>query len=79
MHHAPPQSPPCSPTPRQLPLPFQREPIPPPQPPDLVTLPLSQIWPSLTPALRVHVRLTLLHVLQEAIDDANCVTTSELP
>ena len=79
MRQVPPPLPPCTPTPRQLPLPFPRGPAPPPQPLDLVTLPLGQIWPSLTPSLCAQVRRTLLHVLQEALDDAARVTTSKLP
>jgi hypothetical protein len=79
MHHVPLQSPPCTPTPRQLPLPFRRGPTPPLQPLDLVTLPLPEIWPSLTPAQRAQVRLTLLHVLQEALDAASRVPTPEFP
>jgi hypothetical protein len=71
--------PPCTPIPRQLPLPFPRGPASSPQPIDLVTLPLPQIWPSLPLSLRTQVRRTLLRVLQEALDDTARVTTSELP
>ncbi len=58
---------------QQLPLPWtppNRAPPAQPLAPPLV--PPQQVWTSLSPALKAQVRGTLLHVLQEVLDDHSC-------
>jgi hypothetical protein len=60
-----------SPPPRQLPLPLASAPGPAPPwlPPELAALPTHRIWTTLAPADRAQVRATILHIIQEVLND----------
>ncbi len=61
---------PLPPLSQQLPLPLPPlDPAPRPLPPNLATLPASQIWAGLPVPIQRQVRSTLLHVLQEVCND----------
>jgi hypothetical protein len=52
----------------QLVLPLPEWQVPPPGlPPDAPSLPLPQLWTSLSPTLQAHVRQTLLRIIQEVL------------
>jgi len=57
------------PAPRQLPLPLPplQGPAPPRLPPDLATLPSSQIWSTLAPSHQAQVRRVLVQVAREVL------------
>ncbi len=57
-------------TSQQLPLPLPPpNPAPLPLPSTLATLPSERIWASLSAPSQAHVRQTLLHILQEVLND----------
>ena len=57
-------------TTQQLPLPLAPlNPTPLPLPPTLATLPSQRIWASLSAPSQAQVRRTLIHILQEVLND----------